>query len=577
MQPKPKQQKLMTSVFSTVSKPLFGLTDTDKKSVITRQIALMCCEDLLPFEIVQKPGFVKFLLKNNVIKHEQELPDPTTVSRSGLQAVYDETLHAVKAIIKESPKTVSVTTDMWTDNFKKRSYMTVTLHFCLKDYRLQSLVLSTSVFAKAHTGENIAEELKKVLTHFCLEDKHVIYVTDQGSNIVKACRISAWERYGCSAHGLHNLISVDGIAKGPDVNPIIQKAKDIIKTFTFKTSLLESEAADMIHQKAVADLERLLDEMDQEIQISTSSGHSDDEQSCADPTPYMTTLKKDCPTRWNCLLSVLDSLLINQELVERCLTRLRLFDKMCSDEEWQTIKNLVSFLKVFKSASEVLSGCKYPTISLVLLFRSEIVAALADLPTDCDVVLSIKRRMRQALNHRLPVTELIVVATLLDPSQRNLSSVQEFLNAENITAVDLLTKALNKYVGNVDSVAQGAQTDNVTDGSDVNDKPAPWKKAKMDLLSKHIGSAPTQDREIQQYRCLIVAPDDVLAWWRTQEETFPRLAMLARIIMAVPATSAPSERIFSTAGLTISAKRSSLAPSTVNKVVFVHENAHYVD
>jgi len=70
------------------------------------------------------------------------------------------------------------------------------------------------------------------------------------------------------------------------------------------------------------------------------------------------------------------SLLINRQLVERCLARLRLLDKMCSDEELKTIANVVDFLKIFKIAIQVLSGSKYLTISLVLLFRAEILAAL---------------------------------------------------------------------------------------------------------------------------------------------------------------------------------------------------------
>jgi len=106
--------------------------------------------------------------------------------------------------------------------------------------------------------------------------------------------------------------------------------------------------------------------------------------------------------------------------------------------------------------------------------------------------------------------------------------------------------------------------------------PVPWKKAKQDLLSKHVNATSNPDREIQQYRCLSIAPDDVLAWWCTQQETYPRLSMLARVILALPATSAPSERIFSTAGLTVNAKRSSLAPSAVDKIVFVHENSHLI-
>ena len=591
----------MTSVFSAVSKPQADVSCTDRKWIITRQLALMCCEDLLPFEIVKKPGFVQFLVKNKVIKHEDELPDPTTVSRSGLNMVYDETISAVKAIIKVSPKTVGITTDMWTDNYKRRSYMTVTLHFCMPDFRMQSMVLRTVVFTEAHTGDNLAKELKKILTQFGLDDKTVVYITDQGSNVVKACRVIGSERFGCAAHGLHNLIAVDGVIKGPDVQTIICKAKDIIKTFTYKISLLESEAADIVNEQIVADLERLLEDMDVDQQVNMSSCDSDcgeelgDANSGDQPSEeavshgtnsgaviaaavavhqqVMTTLKKDCPTRWNCLLSMLDSLLINQQLIERCLTRLRLFDKICSDDEWETIVNLVKFLRIFKTATEVLSGSKYPTISLVLLFRAEISAALTDLPTDCAMVKSMKQRMRQALNHRLPITELHVVAALLDPSQRNLTSLQDFLNQQKMTAVELLSRALDKYVGAggelEGSKAVGRET---PDGTSV-----PWKRAKQDLLSRHVNFEPGPDREIQQFRCLSLAPDDVAAWWSTQTETYPRLSMLARVILAIPATSAPSERIFSTAGLTVNAKRSSLAPSTVDKVIFVHENAHFVN
>jgi hypothetical protein len=278
------------------------------------------------------------------------------------------------------------------------------------------------------------------------------------------------------------------------------------------------------------------------------------------------------------MLAMLESLVTNQQLVERCLTRLRLFDKLLSDAEWNTIVNLVQFLKTFKTASEVLSGSKYPTIGLILLFRSEIVAALAVLPTDCEMVKGMKHRMSNALNHqRLPVTELNVVAALLDPSQRNLASLQEFLLAQETTAVELISGALDKYVGNNEAQqdsnqAAGGRSGPSADSGEIS--PAPWKKAKQDLLLKHVNSAPTSDREIQQFRCLSLAPDDVLSWWSTQGQTFPRLSKLARTILPIPATSAPSERIFSTTGLTVNAKRSSLAPSTVDKVVFVHENSH---
>jgi len=67
---------------------------------------------------------------------------------------------------------------------------------------------------------------------------------------------------------------------------------------------------------------------------------------------------------------------------------------------------------------------------------------------------------------------------------------------------------------------------------------------KQDLLSKHVHFTGTGDREIQLYRCLSIAPDDVLAWWKSQKDIYPRLSLFAKTILAIPATSAPSERVF---------------------------------
>ena len=64
-------------------------------------------------------------MQNNVVSEEDEIPAATTLSRSALNTVYDETVAKVKEVIQQSPQTVGVTTDMWTDNYKRSSYMLV--------------------------------------------------------------------------------------------------------------------------------------------------------------------------------------------------------------------------------------------------------------------------------------------------------------------------------------------------------------------------------------------------------------------------------------------------------------------
>jgi len=131
------------------------MPSTERKWVLSRQLALVCCRDLLPFNIVEKSGFVTFLLQNKVVSEEDEIPASTTLARTAVITVYDKTAAKVKEVIQQSPRTVAVITDMWIDNYKRRSYMTVTLHFCSLQFRLHSLVLRTAVFSKSHTSVNI--------------------------------------------------------------------------------------------------------------------------------------------------------------------------------------------------------------------------------------------------------------------------------------------------------------------------------------------------------------------------------------------------------------------------------------
>jgi len=42
--------------------------------------------------------------------------------------------------------------------------------------------------------------------------------------------------------------------------------------------------------------------------------------------------------------------------------------------------------------------------------------------------------------------------------------------------------------------------------------------------------------------------------------------------LCIPATSTPSERCFSTAGLTVTEKRANLDPDTIEKLIFIKEN-----
>lgn len=70
--------------------------------------------------------------------------------------------------------------------------------------------------------------------------------------------------------------------------------------------------------------------------------------------------------------------------------------------------------------------------------------------------------------------------------------------------------------------------------------------------------------------------DNVLLWWREHERKLPLLSLLARKYLAVPASSAEPERIWSNAKLVCSRLRSSLSPERLEQLVFCKFNLDLV-
>jgi hypothetical protein len=80
--------------------------------------------------------------------------------------------------------------------------------------------------------------------------------------------------------------------------------------------------------------------------------------------------------------------------------------------------------------------------------------------------------------------------------------------------------------------------------------------------------------ELEKYSIEAVEPlgSDPLLYWKSRSQSFLKLARVARVALAIPASSAPSERLFSDAGQVISDRRSRLQGSTVAAVLFLESH-----
>ena len=93
-------------------------------------------------------------------------------------------------------------------------------------------------------------------------------------------------------------------------------------------------------------------------------------------------------------------------------------------------------------------------------------------------------------------------------------------------------------------------------------------------------AAADPERELKAWHLLprVSAVDTTLqAFWQANENTFPITACLARKWCAVPASSAPCERLFSAAGRLLTDRRASMSDENLEMILFMHENIDIVE
>jgi len=81
-------------------------------------------------------------------------------------------------------------------------------------------------------------------------------------------------------------------------------------------------------------------------------------------------------------------------------------------------------------------------------------------------------------------------------------------------------------------------------------------------------------KELEDYKnkYFEVQDDNILEFWKNQKHIFPLLSILAKQILAIPASSASSERSFSVAGRVIEERRSCLGGNTVDGILFLNNH-----
>lgn len=205
-----KNQRKLTEAFFPDPKKRKPNMDQNKRQtqfIFIRQLVVWICRDLLPYQTVCRPGFKEFWEQND--SGNKKLPSRTTISIKGLNDVYTCFKDRLIEKLAAAPDHGTMTSDMWTDKYKRTSYITYTYHYMSESWEMKSAVLEVAKFEHPHTGKRIVENFKSLLCEFKLAAKKMTVVTDGESAMEKACKDLKLHRLHCIAHRIHLLLCTD--------------------------------------------------------------------------------------------------------------------------------------------------------------------------------------------------------------------------------------------------------------------------------------------------------------------------------------------------------------------------------
>ncbi len=131
------------------------------KQALTEKCLEFCCRDIRPFYVVSGKGFqglaqelISVGATYGRVLAQSILPHHSTISKA-CQEKADERRKVLTQTLKDVLKNreVGMSTDMWTDDYKKLSYIAITCHYITEEYELVAKSLTTAMFCLAKQCE----------------------------------------------------------------------------------------------------------------------------------------------------------------------------------------------------------------------------------------------------------------------------------------------------------------------------------------------------------------------------------------------------------------------------------------
>ncbi|EXX56006.1 hypothetical protein RirG_220070 [Rhizophagus irregularis DAOM 197198w] len=236
----------------------------------------------------------------------------------------------------------------------------------------------------------------------------------------------------------------------------------------------------------------------------------------------------DIRTWWNSTHDMLERALEMREALDATASSdkdLRIFE--LNENEWNTIKEIMSVLKVFIRATKVVSSAKYPILSTTIPIYNFLIDKLesyCDKSNYSDIANAVKVGINKLDTYytKTDDTNMYTVATVLDPRLKlNYYEDNKWKHSFIRYAKETV---LSIYNANYAPSATDGHLEDIND--DENDE----------FLDQLFGKQKkNQENEVELYLKTprTLRKEDILLWWKTHKATFPNLAKMGRDYLAI--------------------------------------------
>ena len=364
-----------------------------------------------------------------------------------------------------------------------------------------------------------------------------------------------------------------------------------------------------MHDKSCNEtLQQLLDEEEQTGEWSPTQEQTDLIMSEARAPAQL----KDNPTRWLGIAITLRRVLLTADAIKPTLkwNGRKTAALIPRDDEWLLLESFLLLLDPFLASVTFLQGEKYPTMSKVTRVIANLIKGLeGDAPLKSwgfnaeedfdddgipipwhereEVIYEARNVLLQGLRARFDLGNMTAgIAALCDVTNKKLG----FISLQQRTAI------IEQFKVEVQTVWEKLHPPAAAAAAPPPPPPPPpppqahaasrfggrgmsFMSSESDEADNVPDAADFVNDEVTAYLAVKEAdhssdPDNTLAlrWWKENYKRFPHVAILARKYLAIPCSSAPSERVFSQAKLIYSRSRWNMSPETLSHLVFLRCN-----